>query len=392
MASASPPVVGPPLEGLTVVAVEQSVAAPLCSRILADMGARVIKVERPPAGDFARHWDDHVHGESGQYWWLNRGKESIALDLQSAEDHALLDQLLASADVLVHNMSPGAAERVGIGRAACERFPALVNCQISGYGDHGAFRDRKAYDMLVQAESGIMSLTGTRELPTRVGVSICDVATGIYAAAVVLAGVQRLRETGTGAFLDLAMFDVALEFVGPMLMSFMNSQVSYPRLAQHHHAIAPYGVFNCADDSPLLIAVEQDTEWLVFCERVLEAPELSADTRFATNLDRVRHRDELVALVAERFGRLGAQEAADRLDAAGIAYAFVREVHDLPDHPVAVERGLFARERTRSGFEVASVIGLAARAYGYPGRGRDRPPGLDEDGEAIRSSRPRGGS
>ena len=348
------------------------------------MGARVIKVERPPAGDFARYWDDHVRGESGQFWWLNRGKESIALDLRAAEDRSVLDELLAVSDVLVHNMSPGAAERAGLGRGTCARFPTLVNCQISGYGDHGAFRERKAYDMLVQAESGIMSLTGTQEMPSRVGVSICDVATGLYAAILVLAGIHRRRETRTGTYLDVAMFDVALEFVGPMLMSSMNCGVNYPRLPQHHHAIAPYGVFTCADDSPLMIAVQQDAEWLLFCEQVLDAHELSADTRFVTNLDRVRHRDELYALVSERLGRLDVQETAERLTAAGIAHASIRDVDDVASHPVAVDRGAFRHERSQSGSDVASVIGLAERAFGSPERKRDRPPALDEDGESIR--------
>ena len=278
---------GGPLAGVRVIGLEQSVAGPLCTRILSDLGADVVKWERADVGDFARHWDDHAGGESAQFWWLNRGKRSVAVNLRDEEHRELFFAHVAEADVLVHNMSPSAASRLGLdGDTLHDRFPHLVSCQISGYGASSSFRDRKAYDMLVQAESGIMSLTGTPEVPSRVGVSMCDVSTGIYAATLVVAAVHQQRRTGQGCALDVAMLDVAVEFLGPMLTSAVNAGVRYERLPQHHHAIAPYGVFACRDGQ-VVIAIEQDAEWQRFCELVLDAPETATRPEYATNLARV---------------------------------------------------------------------------------------------------------
>lgn len=368
-----------PLDGISVVAIEQSVAGPLCSRVLADLGADVLKVERRSSGgDFSRHWDHDAAGESSQFWWLNRGKRSVALDLRDSADRRTLHRIMSGADVLVHNMSPEAADRLGVaGPALLGQNPAVINCQISGYGNDTALRDRKAYDMLVQAESGIMSLTGTREVPMRVGVSICDVATGLYAAILVLGALHRRATTGQGAFLDVAMFDVGIEFIGPMLTSFANAGVEYPRIGQHHHAIAPYGVFECADGH-LVLAVEQDAEWARLCETVLGDGSLAVSPRFARNADRIKNRDEVDAIVSEAFGKLSIEEAISALAGAGLAYARVNEIKDIPEHPVTRDRGCLATTRSAAGDPVTAPVGLAARLLSSEASGVARPPSLGE--------------
>lgn len=370
-----------PLEGVVVVGLEQSVAAPLCTRILADMGARVIKVERHPSGDFARHWDDHVNGESAQFWWLNGGKESIAMDLRDSADRERFMQLLERADVLVQNMSPAAADRLGIGAGLEAALPHLVNCQISGYGAKTPLRDRKAYDMLIQAESGIMSLTGTAETPTRVGVSICDVATGLYAAILVLGALRRQEQTDSGGHLDVAMFDVGLEFIGPMLTSFVNAGVEYERLAQHHHGIAPYGVFACSDGA-VMLAVEQDAEWKSFATEVIGAPELADDPRFASNLDRVGSRDELARLIGDAFAVQTCAEVRDKLAHGGFAYAFVNDVAGVAGHPVTAAREALAETETADGQPARTPVGLGRRLFADSSPAR-RPPAVDQDRQAI---------
>jgi itaconate CoA-transferase len=332
---------GGPLAGLRVVALEHSVAGPLCSRILADLGADVVKVERPPAGDFARHWDANAAGEGAQFWWLNRGKRDIALDLRSVADRDVLERLLAGADVLVENLSPQAARRLGLAAADVERrHPRLIHCQITGYGAGGAYQHRKAYDMLVQAEAGVMGITGTEDQPARAGMSVSDVSTGIYAALLVLAAVQERARSGRGRHLDVAMFDVTTEFLAPMLVSYLNAGVRYPRLPDRHHAIAPYGVFHCADGRPVLLAIQQDAEWALLCRHVLGRDDLAADERFRDNAARLANRDEVDGLVGRAIGALGFDEAVALLERCGFAYAALNEVADVAAHPVLVERGI----------------------------------------------------
>src|SRR4051812_28004865 len=318
---------GGPLEGLLVVGLEHSVAGPLCTRILSDMGATVVKVERPPLGDFARRWDDNVQGEGAQFWWLNRRKQSVAIDLKSDEGRRAFDALLERADVLVCNQSPAAMERLGLTRESlAERYPTLVACAISGYGTTGPFRDRKAYDMLVQAEAGVMSLTGSSEQPTRVGVSIADVGTGIYAAALALgAVVGRLRED-RGAYIDVAMFDATVEFAGPMLVSFLNAGLIYPRLPDRHHAISPYGIFSCADGARLLVAVQNDAEWAVFADRVIGRPELAQDPRYETSVSRLANREAVDELAARAMRSRTKEQATALLDEIRIAYGSVNDM------------------------------------------------------------------
>jgi itaconate CoA-transferase len=374
-----------PLAGTVVVGLEHSVAGPLCTRILADLGADVIKVERAGSGDFSRHWDANVRGEGAQFWWLNRGKRSIALDLKDDVDRALFDRMLQSADVLVQNMSPAAADRLGLHEPDFEeRHPRLVVCDISGYGNTTPLRERKAYDMLVQAESGVMSLTGTAEQPMRAGISVCDVSTGIYAAALVLAALAERSTTGRGRRLDMAMFDATLEFLGPMLLSYLNSGIVYPRLPDRHHAIAPYGVFRCSDGTAILLAIEQDAEWRFFVSEVLARPDLADDPRFLTNLARVESRDEVDRVVGEFFAGITGPEAAERLESLNLAYGVLNDLELVGAHPVLDARGIAEEVETAGGETAYALTGLARRLFGVDSSVRARPPLLDEDGDAIR--------
>ena len=373
-----------PLDGLLVVGLEHSVAGPLCTRVLADLGARVIKVERPPNGDFARHWDGNVDGECSQFWWLNRRKLSVALDLKSERGCSVLGRLLDQADVLVSNLSPRAIDRLGLTPERLGKlYPKLVICQISGYGRSGSFRDRKAYDMLVQAEAGVMSLTGSPEQPSRAGVSISDVGTGIYASTVILAALLDRTRHGRGRHLDVAMFDATLEFAAPMLISFLNAGVSYPRLPDRHHAIAPYGVFECADSVRVLLAIEQDSEWQTFAAAVLGDPGLGSDPRFATPVARLQNRAEVDALVATALAKLDGGAAARLLDSMGLAYASLNGMEDVARHPAVAERGMLASVETSAGSTAMTLIGLAERLFETSADGRDRPPNLGEDTESV---------
>lgn len=375
---------GGPLDGLLVVGLEHSVAGPLCTRILSDLGARVIKVERTPFGDFARRWDDNVGGEGAQFWWLNRGKESVVLDLKSHEGRVAFDALLDRADAFVSNVSPGAADRLGLGEAQLrERFPSLVSCQISGYGTTGEFRDRKAYDMLVQAEAGVMSLTGTPDRPSRAGVSISDVGTGIYAAALILAALIGRARVGSGQHLDVAMYDATIEFAAPMLISYLNAGVLYPRLPDRHHAIAPYGVFVCSDGSRLLIAIEHDAEWQRFAAAILGQPALGDDPRFASNVDRLTNRELVDALVAEAIGALGRDEAERAIADLGLAYASLNDMQEVSDHPVVTERGMLRQVESNGGDTARTLVGIGERLFGVEHDDGGRPPALGEHTDAV---------
>ena len=367
-----------------MVGLEHSVAGPLCTRILGDLGADVIKVERAPDGDFSRHWDRNAAGQGAQFWWLNRRKRSIALDLRDPAGRDALDRLLARADVLVENMSPAAAGRLGFEEPAFdERHPRLVHCHISGYGSSGALRDRKAYDMLVQAEAGLMSVTGTDEQPMRTGVSICDVGTGIYAATLVLGALLDQRESGRGRRIELAMFDLAAELLAPMLISFANAGISYPRLPDRHPAIAPYGAYRCAGGEQVLIAVEQQREWRLVCEHLLGEPALADAERFASNTARVMHREELDVVVQQAFARLSLQEATALFDRLGLAYARLNDLPAVTEHPVTAERGVLETVQDGAGSDVRTVVGAAERLLAPRAGGRLRPPELGEDTAAI---------
>jgi itaconate CoA-transferase len=321
-----------PLAGILVVSLDQAVAAPMTSRRLADAGARVIKLERPE-GDFARHYDDVVNGQCTHFVWLNRGKESVVADLTKSDDKRLLDALLAKADVLVQNLKPGALAKLGFSvETLRERHPRLVCCSISGYGEEGPYCNRKAYDLLIQAESGLASLTGGPEAPARVGVSVVDIATGMNAYEAILEALIARGRTGKGADIRVSMFDSMMDWMA-IAMLYAECGAPQKRMGLTHPSVAPYGVFQTADGVPILISVQNDREWVVFAADVLERPELAIDQRFATSLTRAANRAETDALVAECFARRNVETLSRQLDAAQIAFARVNEVADILRHP-----------------------------------------------------------
>lgn len=336
------------LDGITVVSVEQAVAAPFATRQLADLGARVIKVERPE-GDFARAYDRAVRGWSSHFVWLNRSKESVVLDLKTPRGRLALERLLERADVFVQNLSPGALDRLGFPIPEIRRrYPRLVICSISGYGSTGPYRDRKAYDLLAQAESGLLSITGTPEQPVKVGISVADIAAGMYAFSGILAALYRRERTGRGAVLEVSLLESLAEWMGYPLYYTAYGGRAPERTGAHHATIAPYGPFPTRD-GVVFLAIQNDREWARFCTEVLERPELAEDLRFATNPDRLAHRGELEALVQAAFARWTTEELAERLRAADLAYAEMRTVQGLREHPQ-----LRARDRWR---EVPSPVG-----------------------------------
>jgi len=321
------------LDGLLVVSVEQAVAAPYCSARLADAGARVIKIERPE-GDFARGYDAYVHGLSSYFVWLNRGKQSVTLDFKEKGDLALLHRMIARADVLIQNLAPGAAERAGFGSAAMRTaHQRLITVDISGYGDHGPYKNRRAYDLLVQAESGLASITGTEHAPGRVGVSATDIGTGMYAHAAVLEALLSRQKTGEGRALSVSLFSSMAEWMAVPLLAKDYADYEWPRLGLTHPFIAPYGVYQTADKVPVLISIQNDREFERLCHDVLDRPGLEKDPDYATNKARNARRDDTNAIVQKSFGAQRFAELAARLDAAQIAWARVSSVADLSTHP-----------------------------------------------------------
>lgn len=320
------------LDGLLVIAIEQAVAAPLCTVRLADAGARVIKIERA-GGETARHYDDAVKGTSAYFAWLNRGKESAVLDLKASEDRTLLDAMLAQADVLVQNLAPGALDRLGLtAEVLTERFPKLIAVSIVGYGQDTPYADMKAYDMLVQAEAGLSAVTGTADMPSKVGVSAADIATGSSAHAAILEALIARGNTGQGEIIEIAMFDCVAEWMAVPLLHFEHQGIETGRYGLSHASIYPYRPFAC-QDATLIIAVQTNREWHRFCEVVVMRPDLFADTKFNTNARRVANRDQLDAALEPVFAALTFEEAVARCQAAGIAWARYRSVAELPTHP-----------------------------------------------------------
>jgi itaconate CoA-transferase len=332
-----------PLQGITVVALEQAVAAPLATRQLADLGARVIKIERPEVGDFARDYDRTVHGQSSYFVWLNRGKESLELDIKDAADRALLDALIDNADVFVHNLVPGAAERLGLDAETLRAArPELVHCSISGYGLEGPYRSKKAYDLLVQCETGLLASTGTPDAPAKAGVSIADIAAGMYAYSGILTALYDREHTGQGAGLHVAMIDALGEWMSqPAYFSHYGGEPPR-RTGARHPSISPYGPHRTGGGT-VFFGVQNEREWAVLCRDVLFLPELAGDPRFATNTDRVAHNDELTSIIEAAFAGLDSEQVIERFDRAGIANARSRAPAELILHPQ-----LEARRRWRS--------------------------------------------
>jgi crotonobetainyl-CoA:carnitine CoA-transferase CaiB-like acyl-CoA transferase len=339
-----------PLAGVTVVAVEQAVAAPLATRHLADLGARVIKIERPGVGDFARSYDSTVKGLASHFVWTNRSKESLTLNLKRPEAAEALRRLVTRADVFIHNLAPGAIGRLGFESSALRAaHPRLVICEISGYGTSGPYRDKKAYDLLVQSEAGLVSITGTEGTPSKVGIPIADIAAGMYAFSGILAALLRRERTGEGAALEVSLFDAVAEWMGyPAYYTDYGGEAP-ARSGARHAAIAPYGPYPAGDGKSVYFGIQNEREWARFCEHVLNRPELAIDPRFNANASRVRNQAALDEIIIASFATSTAAAVVERLDAAGVANARMNTVREFLDHPQ-----LAARHRWR---EVDSPAG-----------------------------------
>lgn len=339
-----------PLEGITVVSIEQAIAAPFCTRQLADLGARVIKVERPEVGDFARDYDTRVNGLASHFVWTNRSKESLALDLKTPKDLAVLKKLLARADVLVQNLAPGASARLGLSfEKLHESNPSLIVCDISGYGQDGPYSKKKAYDLLVQAEAGVLSTTGTSNEPAKVGISIADISAGMYAYSNILAALMQRQKTGRGSKIDISLFESMVEWMGfPLYYTFNNAPSPKPTGASHA-AIYPYGPFDTGDGGSVMLGIQNEREWASFCDIVLEQPSLATDERFANNSLRSQNRGELRDLIHQALSKHSVAEAIGKLEQASIANAAVNTMQGVWEHPQLRARGRWTQVETSKG-------------------------------------------
>jgi len=322
-----------PLEGVTVVALEHVIAGPFCTRQLADLGARVIKIERPQVGDPARAYDERVHGMSSHFVWTNRSKESITLDLKQEAARTIVHQLLERGDVLLQNLAPGAAARMGFSYDQLEgRYPRLIVCDISGYGADGPYRDKKAYDLLIQSESGLLSVTGTPDTPSKAGCSIVDIASGMYAYTNILAALIQRGRTGRGSRIDISMLESMVEWMGFPLYYAYDGAPPPVRAGASHATIYPYGPFPAGDGKVVMLGLQNEREWAAFCDKVLEQPELKTDARFSSNSKRSQARTELYAIIVELFSKLDAARIVERLDRAQIGNARMNDMHEVWGH------------------------------------------------------------
>ena len=329
-----------PLDGITVVSLEHAIAAPFCTRQLADLGARVIKVERPGVGDFARAYDSRVKGMASHFVWTNRSKESLTLDLKKPEALAVLKTLLNSADVLVQNLAPGAAARMRLSfEALSAAHPQLIVCDISGYGDDGPYRDKKAYDLLIQSEAGMLSITGTPDEPSKAGNSMADIAAGMYAYTGIMAALLQRHKTGKGSHIDVSMLESLSEWMGYPLYYAFEGAPPPPRTAASHASIYPYGPFQAGDGGTVMLGLQNEREWKLFCDVVLQAPELTTDPRFSSNAQRNENRAALKALILATFAKLDTAQVVARLDQAQIANARMNSMADVWAHPQLQARG-----------------------------------------------------
>jgi crotonobetainyl-CoA:carnitine CoA-transferase CaiB-like acyl-CoA transferase len=366
-----------PLEGLTVISCEHAVAAPLATRHLADQGARVIKIERPGAGDFARRYDETVHGLSSHFVWLNRNKESLTLDLKRPEALEIMHELLATADVFVQNLAPDAAARLGLGAADLrKRYPKLITCSISGYGSSGPYRDAKAYDLLIQSEAGLVAITGTSEAPAKTGIPTADIGAGMYALTGILTALLQRERTGEGSEIEVSLFDSVVEWMGYPLYYTEYGGTAPARAGTSHATIAPYGTFRAGDGVDVVLSVQNDREWASFCTGVLERLDLVSDERFATSAARVAHRAELHSVVDAVFAMHDGPEMERRLFEAKVAFARQREVKDVLTHPQLAARDRWRTVETSAGpvralLPAVTVVGQAARMDPVPDVGAD---------------------
>ena len=388
-----------PLEGITVVALEQAVAAPFATRQLADLGARVIKIERPGVGDFARGYDTTVNGMASHFVWLNRSKESLTLNLKEDGAKDILNRLLDRADVFVHNLAPGATERLGFGAERLrEEHPRLIICGVSGYGSTGPYRDKKAYDLLVQCEAGLVSITGTQETASKVGISAADIAAGMYAYTGILTALFQRERTGEGAAFEVSLLEALGEWMGfPAYFTGYGGKQP-PRTGASHAAIAPYGPFEAGDGKVVFLGLQNEREWVVFCEAVLQRSELAADPRFDSNSGRVENAEALDEAIEGAFGGLSSEEVISRLDGARIANARMRTVQEFLDHPQLKARDRWREVDSPTGpirtlLPPVTMQGVESVMKPIPEVGEHTGPILEElglDAERVRSMRDAG--
>lgn len=372
-----------PLDGITVVSLEHAIAAPFCTRQLADLGARVIKVERPGTGDFARGYDQRVNGLASHFVWTNRSKESLTLDLKQDSATEVLDSLLATADVLVQNLAPGAAARMGLSfEALHQRFPRLIVCDISGYGAGGPYEKKKAYDLLIQSEGGFLSVTGGpgEEEMAKAGCSIADIAAGMYAYTGVLSALLLRGRTGEGSHLDVSMLESLVEWMSYPMYYAYDGAAPPPRAGAAHATIYPYGPFPIGDGTTVMLGLQNEREWQLFCDKVLLTPELAKDERFSANFKRVENRQALRALIVESFSTLNFDAVFDRLEHAQIANARVNDMQGVWDHPQLQARDRWREVETSAG----TVPGLIPPGSNNAFEPRmDAVPGLGQHTEQV---------
>lgn len=372
-----------PLDGITVISLEQAVAAPFATRQLADLGARVIKVERPGQGDFARQYDRTVHGESSYFVWLNRGKESIELDIKDSKDRTLLRSMISSADVLIQNLIPGAIDRLGLDAASLRaEHPGLVHCSISGYGPVGPYRTKKAYDLLVQCEAGLLSTTGTPDEVAKVGISAADIATGMYAYSGVLSALLMREKSGVGATLEVAMLDALGEWMMQPAYYSTYGGVETRRTGARHASIAPYGPYVAGDGGRVFLSVQNDREWTALCERVLQQPKLATDPRFVHNPERVENDRDITVLLEEAFASTTADDVVNLLDETGIACARLRTPREFMEHPQLAARDRWREVKLPDGSSVAALLPPVTIVGSEPPMGDV--PGLGAQNVALR--------
>ena len=371
-----------PLHGITVVTLEHAIAAPYATRQLAELGARVIKIERPGAGDFARSYDTRVRGQSSHFVWTNRSKESLTLDIKQEAAHRILQQLvLDHADVLVQNLAPGAAARLGLSyEALAPRKPGLIVCDISGYGADGPYRDKKAYDLLIQSEAGLVSVTGTEEVPSKAGASMADIAAGMFATSSILSALMHRQQTGQGQRIDISMLEALTEWMGfPLYYAFDGAEPP-ARTGASHATIYPYGPFQAGDCHSVMLGLQNEREWKLFCDKVLLQPELATDARFSTNALRSAQREVLSALIVQAFSSLSAADIARRLDEAGIANGQVNTMEQVWRHPQLAARGRWREVGTPQG-PVPALLPPGSWQRGAPRM--DPVPALGQHTDAI---------
>ena len=322
-----------PLDGITIVALEHVIAAPFATRQLADLGARVIKIERPGTGDFARHYDERAKGMSSHFTWVNRSKESLTLDLKQEGALIILKQLLQKADVFVQNLAPGAAARMGLSPEALQALnPKLIYCNLSGYGEDGPYRDKKAYDLLIQSEAGLLSITGTPDEPSKAGISIADIAAGMYTYTNIMAALLLRQKTGKGSVIDVSMLEALGEWMGYAMYYSTDGASPPPRTGATHATIYPYGPFKAGDGKTIMLGLQNEREWALFCEKVLDKPTLANDPRFDKNFKRNENRIELSKIILDRFASLTSEQVIAKLDEAQIANASLNDMYQFWDH------------------------------------------------------------